>query len=383
MKFFARARFFLLVAIVGFAIAACSRSANNPAVPSGASGGADCRTLPHLMGATEICGRPQKIVVIGSPLLELLLTLDVQPAGYSDPFATHLGDYDDPPRQIPYLGKRVKGRPVNIGSSFNPSIEAMLKARPDLILATEYNRADYQTLSELAPTLILQWFDADENLQTIAEAIGYPEKAEKFIAERQQRIDTARERFAIAVEEYPKILALAVRKFPEFSLITDANGFCASLLEDLGFQLVYPPGIDGKDPTVVPTISLELLPQLDEADTIAIFAHNDTPLDRIDRLEEHHLTDVKQAWEKNAIAQSMNASRAERAYFIPMYLCLGLPGPIGTELYLNKLEKQILPQIPTSKPTFDPTSNATSNETSNARFNTTDSRFSPETQSLD
>ncbi|MGP1387546.1 MAG: hypothetical protein ACTS2F_28560 [Thainema sp.] len=28
----------------------------------------------------------------------------------------------------------------------------------------------------------------------------------------------------------------------------------------------------------------------------------------------------------------------------PAYLCLGLPGPIGTELYLEELQEQLLPE---------------------------------------
>ena len=52
---------------------------------------------------------------------------------------------------------------------------------------------------------------------------------------------------------------------------------------------------------------------------------------------------MKQAWAKNAIAQSLDASKSDRVYFIPAYLCLGLPGTIGTELYLEELERQLLP----------------------------------------
>ena len=42
-------------------------------------------------------------------------------------------------------------------------------------------------------------------------------------------------------------------------------------------------------------------------------------------------------------AQSLDASQAGRVYFIPAYLCAGLPGPIGTELYLEELKEQLLP----------------------------------------
>ncbi|MEM1426643.1 MAG: iron-siderophore ABC transporter substrate-binding protein, partial [Cyanobacteria bacterium P01_H01_bin.130] len=58
--------------------------------------------------------------------------------------------------------------------------------------------------------------------------------------------------------------------------------------------------------------------------------------------DRHQISKLKQAWEKNAIAQSLEASKAGRVYFLPAYLCLALPGVIGTQLYLEALEKQFL-----------------------------------------
>lgn len=43
-----------------------------------------------------------------------------------------------------------------------------------------------------------------------------------------------------------------------------------------------------------------------------------------------------------AIAQSLDASQAGRVYSAPAYLCFGFPSAIGTELYLEELEKQFL-----------------------------------------
>ncbi|MGP1386521.1 MAG: hypothetical protein ACTS2F_23375 [Thainema sp.] len=43
-----------------------------------------------------------------------------------------------------------------------------------------------------------------------------------------------------------------------------------------------------------------------------------------------------------AIAQFLDASQAGRVYFIPAYFCRGLPGAIGTELYLEELKEQSL-----------------------------------------
>lgn len=336
-----------LTVFTAVAIAACNgetnlRTAQGNRPPQLSATPTDCRLIEHQIGETEICGQPKRIVALGPDMLELLLALDVQPAGYADHFAYHQGDYDNPSQQIPYLGNQVDTQPVNVGLADEPSIEAILKVQPDLILGSQLLNQEYKTLSNISPTLLLKLFDVETNLRVIAQAVGRTEKAEELIAKRQQQIANAHKDFAPIVDAYPNMLTLGAFNFQALSLVTDANSFCASLIEDLGFQLVYPPGIDGNDPSVVPPISLEILPQLNEADSVLILGHNQNQLKRMARFEEHQLSDFEQAWKKNAIAQSLNASKAGRVYFIPAYLCLGLPGPIGTELYLNELREQML-----------------------------------------
>ncbi|MEO0456333.1 MAG: ABC transporter substrate-binding protein, partial [Cyanobacteria bacterium P01_A01_bin.114] len=258
----------VVVIVIGLTSAACQRTADSRTTGelSTTTPSSDCRTVPHLIGETEICGQPKNMVALGSPALELLLALDMQPVAYGDHFAPHQGSYDAPAQQIPYLGSQVTGTPINVGSAFSPSIEAIVKAQPDLILATEYSEAEYPALSALAPTLILPWFDSDENLRTLAQLVGRPEQAEQLIAKRQQQIKTAREDFSAVVQAYPEVLALGTSNFPNLSLMTESNGFCASLVAELGFQLVYPADTDGTDPAVIPSVSIEILPQLNQAD---------------------------------------------------------------------------------------------------------------------
>ena len=332
------------------AIAACRGAADNfadsnptplalsPAPP------VDCRTIPHEIGETQICGHPQKIVVLGPNLLELLLALDGQPAGIADYFEFHQAYYNNPGEQIPYLGSRITTQPANVGQSFTPSIEALLKLKPDLVLGSEFNEAQYETLSQLAPTLLLEWFDTQTNLRAVARAIGQPEKAEELIAQIHQQIAIAREEFAPIVAAHPKILMLDAVQLSEIRVISKPDS-CGSLIEDLGFQPVYPPGWDATKLNRSKVISLETLPQLNDADSIILFGRNTSEFDQLrgmDNFGRHQLSRLKQGWEENAIAQSLDASQAGRVYFIPAYLCRGLPGPIGAALYLEELKEQLL-----------------------------------------
>ncbi|MEM7797057.1 MAG: iron-siderophore ABC transporter substrate-binding protein, partial [Cyanobacteria bacterium P01_C01_bin.118] len=332
--------------LTAFAIAACQAPATQPSnetVSTAAADHADCRTIQHAMGATEMCGQPQRVVVLGPFLLEPLLTLNIQPVGYGDHVEFHQGDYTDPSQQIPYLGNRITQPIANVGSAYTPSAEAILKLQPDVILGFEGN--DYETLSKIAPTVLLEdRFDAEQNLRTIAQAVNGTEQAEQLLMQTQQQVTAARETFASLVATHPKVVLLSSSELRDIRL-ANPNEPCGTLIQALGFQFVLPPRVNKDKTSAYTPISLETLPQLNEADLVILLGHNFSDLEQLDsieRFEAQQLSKLKQAWEENAIAQSLDASQAGRVYFIPIYLCRGLPGPIGTELYLEELKEQLL-----------------------------------------
>ncbi|WP_238549334.1 ABC transporter substrate-binding protein [Acaryochloris marina] len=124
--------------------------------PSTPSQQEDCRMIEHQQGATQICGQPQHIAVLGPFVLEPLLALDIQPFAYADHVAWHQDAYNNPSQDIPYLGEFVTQPLTNLGLASQPAIETLLKTKPDLIIGTDFNNADqYQMLSKVAPTLLL------------------------------------------------------------------------------------------------------------------------------------------------------------------------------------------------------------------------------------
>lgn len=341
-------RLLTLAILTAIAIAACQRKADHSIVDPAASSlsvPTDCRMIQHELGETNICGQPRRIVALGPYVLESLLALGVQPAGFADHIMLHQGNYDNPSQQIPYLGSRMTQPIANVGLAYSPSIEALLKVQPDLILGTDTNASQYETFSKVAPTLLLKWADPEKSLRTIAQAVDRSKQAEQILTETEQQIATARETFAPFVATHPKVLLLSSSQLQEINLGNSGHGRCSSLLEALGFQLVSPPGFDRSASNSLVPISLETLPQLNDADLVILLGSNFSELNQLDgtnTFENHQLANLKRAWEQNAIAQSLQASKAGQVYFIPAYLCLGLPGSIGTELYLNELETQLL-----------------------------------------
>jgi iron complex transport system substrate-binding protein len=143
------------------------------------------------------------------------------------------------------------------------------------------------------------------------------------------------------VAAFPRVLLLSSDRLQDIYLGNSGHGFCSSLLEELGFQLVAPANWKPDPQTPLIPISLETLPELDRADRVILLGHGFSGWQGNANFERQQLADLKQAWSKNAIAQSLKTSKNGRISFIPAYLCLGLPGPIGTELYLNELKKQL------------------------------------------
>lgn len=335
-------RLLLVAMVTAFVILSCGEANNNPdSNPQSTTRSTDCRIIEHQMGKTEVCGQPQNIVALGPNMLELLLALGMQPAGYAEQAAFHQGDYNNPSQQIPYLGDRVTTEPLNVGLAYNPSMERLVKAKPDLILGVEANKAQYKALSNLAPTLLFNWLETDTNLQAIAQAVGRSDQAEQLLAKEKKQIATARQTFAQIVTSHPKVAILSSVDAQQFNLVTNKNGFCGSLVSELGFQLVYPAGVDVNSPAL--PISLEALPQLNAADSIILLGYNFDANQSAGDFSQGQVKNLEQGWKENAIAQSLQASKAGRVYFIPAYVCFGFTGPIGTELYLKQLRSQLLP----------------------------------------
>ncbi|MEO0707273.1 MAG: iron-siderophore ABC transporter substrate-binding protein [Cyanobacteria bacterium J06649_5] len=337
-----------IVAIATLSTIACqnpnSQADSNTVTSDSSAKQADdstCRTVQHEMGKSEICGEPERIVVLGPYLLEQMLALGKQPIAYGDHVAFHQGNYDNPTVQIPYMGNRVTTQPVNVGLAYQPSVEAIVKAQPDLILAPNFGQVDYEQLSAIAPTLSFDIMGGNSNLVAIGKAFGLEDRAEELLTKTEVQIEQAKAELAPVVENNPTVLMLSAENMQSLVVMTEANSRCGSLVEELGFQPVYPEGVTGNEVNAIPPISIESLPAIDTADSILLFGYNYDSAN-MDRFEQSQKNGLKQAWEENAIAQSLEASKTERVYFVPAYLCLGLPGPIGTELYLEELQEQLL-----------------------------------------
>jgi iron complex transport system substrate-binding protein len=241
----------------------------------------------------------------------------------------------------------VTSQPINIGVDGEPSLETLAKLKPDLILGNvEENKDEYSFLSQIAPTLLFERLSVGEwqqSIQVIAKALGRTEQAQEAIEAYNQRSSATRKELAPFVAAHPKVLMLVSDRLNQNLNLANDTDPCNRLVKNLGFQLVSLPGQEQRLP--IQKISIESLPQLD-SDLIIMQGYNLSEIDQLADVKDIHnsqLKDIKQEWNNNAIAQSLRASKQGRVYFIPSYICYGLPGPIGAELILDQLRQQLLP----------------------------------------
>ncbi|VEP16471.1 ABC-type Fe3+-hydroxamate transport system, periplasmic component [Hyella patelloides LEGE 07179] len=356
-----RAVKYLVISILTlFLIIACSNT-NNDLVNNQEATAPDkqlasgCRLIQHHLGETEVCGQPQKVVALGVHTLDLLLSLDKQPAGYADILNPYQGEvFDNPTQQIAYLGDRITTKPVNLGNNDRPSLERLTSLKPDLIIGEALvNESSYDLLSKIAPTLLFdnraaegQW---QKSIQAIAKALEEEQLAQKVIDSYEELIVNARTDLSPVIANNPKLLLLGTNRLPEGIWAINQNTYLGALMEKIGFQMIMSNSGDNYQPNS--PVSLEALPQFDNADIIMVLGFElDTSnqqqllengeLDR--QVEAQQLKTAKQSWQENAIAQTLKASQEDRVYFATFYLWNVVNGPISTELILEQMRQMLL-----------------------------------------
>lgn len=300
------------------------------------------------MGETEICGQPQKIAVLTPPLLDRILALGVQPAAYAeDDVNLNIQTYDNPTKQIPYLGQWVTTQPISLGSSVAPSLERLTWLKPDLILGNyDLNNHTYSFLTQIAPTLL---FNEDENpndfwqttIPEIAKALGREDRVKELLAEHEQQIAQARVALQPVLQAYPRVFIV--------SSGASANGFAlrpqsstVRLLKEIGFEIVRPENVQGNLGKI--NIPEEILPEV-ETDLMIVLSYWDDYSKRFEdgiRVEDA----MPEKWAQVPLLNSLPVFQQGRVFFVDFYLWSGsITGSLSDKLILEALSNLLLDSV--------------------------------------
>jgi iron complex transport system substrate-binding protein len=221
------------------------------------------RTITHAMGTTEVPAVPQRVVVLDTGEVDNALALGAPIVGA--PVAEVL-EYQA------YLAEQLDGI-ADIGTISEPSLEAILALKPDLILGSKQRyEAIYDQLATIAPTVFVEslrvpWQD---NFRLHAEALGKTTEAEQLLAAYAER--TAAVQAAIGTDP-PTISVIRFR--PDQVRLYLKSSYIGYILQDVG--LPRPPSQDAA--TFSAEIGLEQIADVD-ADYIFItgYAQDDSEL---------------------------------------------------------------------------------------------------------
>lgn len=149
-------------------------------------------TIRHQLGSTVIAQRPQRVAVLDMNEADFLDQLGIKIAGMPKDYVPH------------FLSKYKEDANVaDLGAIVQPNMERIYALKPDLLLITPLQANQYQTLSEIAPTLHYdinfnnsqqQHFETiKSHLLSLGEIFDRKALAEEKVAELDQKINQAQQ----------------------------------------------------------------------------------------------------------------------------------------------------------------------------------------------
>jgi iron complex transport system substrate-binding protein len=144
----------------------------------------NCRIIKHQLGKTCIPKNPQRVVTLHTSILAHALALGVKPIG-STYLQTLKNNFEIPPYLRSYL------KDIQVLGNYNPNLESLLHAKPDLIIGYDWETKVYPLLAQIAPTLLSQVHNNDDwrkSFQFVAEVLGRQEVAQQVWDHYYRRI---------------------------------------------------------------------------------------------------------------------------------------------------------------------------------------------------
>ncbi|GAB4243699.1 MAG: iron-siderophore ABC transporter substrate-binding protein [Stanieria sp.] len=317
-------------------IVACNRPTDFP--QSDRTRSESCRLVQHEMGKTEVCGQPQKIAALSPHILDSMLALGVQPMAYAETENLKIQTYDNPSKQIPYIGKWVTTQPIGLGDRNSPSLERLALLKPDLILGEKWlHQEEYPLLSQIAPTLLFSDEQADgqqvwqQDITGIARALGRESQAEELLAAFPQQIAKARKALQPVLQAYPRVFL--INSNLTTYVASNPRSTTGRLLKEIGFEIVNPPGVQD-----YAEISFEYLPKI-ETDLIIVLSWNEESL--------YNSEDTfKKKWASKPLLNSMSVFQQNRVFFVDYQFWGSVTrGPLTDQLILEALPNLLLTSV--------------------------------------
>ncbi len=267
--------------------------------------------IEHELGSTQVPDSPQRIVVLEFSFVDALAAVNVAPVGLAD---------DNKPERIVAAYRKIIGSDwISVGTRKTPSLELTASLKPDLIIADKKRHsAAYATLSEIAPTIVLDSLVGDypaavKQMSVIGNALGKEEEMEQRITEHKAKIAAYAETFkALSDGMYVQFATARASRLTLHS----ASSYNGSLLNAFGFSSkLNPTDGDARANFYVPTT----LEQLSELNPEVLILGNYADVTIIDQ------------WKNEALYQNLSAVKAGKVFHVDAHSWSRLRGMVAAE----------------------------------------------------
>lgn len=284
---------------------------------------ADSRHVDTTFGTVAIEGKPERVMTLYEGALDTALAVNANAVGaVITRGGSDVADYIKP----------QAGEIAIVGAPAETNIEAVIAARPDLILAPpRTNEQQYQLLSRIAPVVVsnVPLFQADSwerETRLFAKALGREAAGERIIARVKDRINEVSQLLTATIPADQRDATL-VRWMPQGPLVMAEGLFSASLLQAVGFEVTDNNLVKSGRPHSEP-LSLENLSRMDQ--TWVFLA----------TLNDDGSKALEAARQSPAFAR-LNAVQEERVVTVSGQLWTSATGPLAALAILDDIEAAI------------------------------------------
>jgi iron complex transport system substrate-binding protein len=254
-----------------------------------------CRIIKHELGESCIPLHPQRIIVTDQESLEILVALGLKPIAATT--ANRVGN------KAPILKGKIDNI-IDLGKESQPNLEKIVKLHPDLIVGFSLSSQNYQLFSQIAPTVSIEYKENGwkETLVQVAKLVDKAQKAEKLLAEYQQRIENLSLNFAQKFKN-KEISIMRFYTSLEFTQFLNNLSFPVAILEEL---------------------KLSIPPAQRQLSIGASVSYNNVSLERVDLLESDAMfialdpgaEENFQKYQNSPLWQTLNVAKNNRVYTV-------------------------------------------------------------------
>ncbi len=187
-----------------------------------------CRIVQHELGESCIPYHPQRVIVMDQESLEILVALGLKPIATTR--ANRVGV------KTPILQTQIDmGAIADLGKDSHPNLEKIVQLNPDLILGMFISPQIYSLLSQIAPTVSVEYSQTEwrKTLQQVAKIFNQSAKANELLTAYQQRLERMRSQITQSIGKL-KFTAMRFYTDAHLTQFLNQNSFTVSVLEELG-----------------------------------------------------------------------------------------------------------------------------------------------------